>query len=299
MSMGRITQIQSMSIHDGPGIRTTVFTKGCNMRCTWCHNPETGSVNPQIQFLEDKCIDCKACLQSSLQADFTPSLLVKPNHFSITESIIITESCYTGALEVVGKDVSVDDVMKAVEKDREFFDESGGGITISGGEPLLQSEFVIEIFKRSKQIGIHTAIETNLHSNSELVKRVAEYTDLFMVDIKLWDSGLHKKWTGLGNELVLENIKVLNDLGKSLIIRTPVIPGVNDNIEELSAIAEFVNEIDCLVNYELLPYHSLGNGKYIALGMEDQMPKFDQLSKDHFEQLQKEVAELCKNFKKN
>ena len=297
--MGRITQIQSMSLHDGPGIRTTVFMKGCNMRCTWCHNPETWRHSKQIQFLEDKCIDCKACYQASLQSEFTPNLLVKPNQFSISELITISESCYTGALELIGKDVSLDDVMKAVEKDREFFEESGGGITISGGEPLLQAEFVIEIFKKCKERGIHTAIETNLHSNTELVERVAEYTDLFMVDIKLWNSELHKKWTGLGNELVLKNIKALNDLGKSLIIRTPVIPGVNDNVKELSAIADFVSELDCLINYELLPYHSLGNGKYKALGIEDQMPNFDQLSEDHFEQLQKEVAKLCKKFKKN
>ena len=225
--------------------------------------------------------------------------MVKPNQFSISETISISELCFTGALEVVGKDVFVNDVMRVVEKDCDFFEESGGGITISGGEPLLQVEFVIEIFKKCKERGIHTAIETNLHSNTELVERVAEYTDLFMVDIKLWNSELHKKWTGLGNDLVLENIKALNDLGKSLIIRTPVIPGVNDNVEELSAIAEFVNELDSLVNYELLPYHSLGNGKYKALGMEDQMPNFDQLSKDRFEQLQKEVAELCGKFKKN
>ncbi|PKQ60917.1 hypothetical protein BZG02_17360 [Labilibaculum filiforme] len=297
--MGRITQIQSMSLHDGPGIRTTVFTKGCNMRCAWCHNPETWSSKLQIQFLKNKCIDCKACYPSATTSDFTPSLLVRPNQYSISESITIAESCYTGALEVVGKDVYVDELLKTIEKDREFFDESGGGITISGGEPLLQAEFVIEVFKKCKQKGIHTAIESNLHSNSEIVKKVAEYTDLFMVDIKLWDSEKHKKWTGLGNELVLENIKLLNVLGKKLMIRTPVVPGVNDNVEELSSIAKFVNELDCLETYELLPYHSLGNGKYIALGMENEITKFDQISKSHFDYLQDEMALLCKKFKKN
>lgn len=288
-----------MSVHDGPGIRTTVFMKGCNMRCNWCHNPETWSSNIQIQFLEDKCIDCKACNKVASVSNFTPSLLIQANHFSISQSITISESCFTGALEVVGKDVSVDDVLKAVERDREFFEESGGGITISGGEPLLQAEFVIELFKKCKQIGIHTAIETNLHSNSDLIVSVAEYTDLFMIDIKLWDTELHKKWTGLSNELILENIRILNGLGKSIIIRTPVISGVNDEIGELSAIAKFVSGLENLVSYELLPYHSLGSGKYIALGMEDKMPKFDLLSKQSFEQLQNKVAKLCEKLKRN
>lgn len=297
--MGRITQIQSMSIHDGPGIRTTVFMKGCNMRCAWCHNPETWSANQQIQFLKDKCIACKACTLPALNDAFTPDQLIKPNKYSIAESISITEACFTGALEVIGKDVSVDELIKAVEKDREFFEESGGGITISGGEPTLQTQFVIEVFKECKKRNIHTALETNLYVKPNILKEIAEFADLFMVDIKLWNSHLHKKWTGLGNELLLENIKLLNKLGKDIIIRTPVIPGVNDSIDELIPIAKFVNELNAVVYYELLPYHSLGIGKYIALGMESEMTVFPQLSKDRFNLLQNAVAHTCKKVKKN
>ena len=299
MHKGRITQIQSMSLHDGPGIRITIFMKGCNMRCVWCHNPETWNAEPQVQFLADKCIECKSCFKLCRDKDFSPVQLTYSNTFSLSDQNAIIESCFTGALEMIGRDISVAEALKEIEKDREYFDESGGGITISGGEPCLQSDFVHDLLGECKKRGIHTAVETNVHVQPDTLGKLSKLVDLFMIDIKLWNSEIHKKWTGVENGLILENIKYLDGLGKQMIIRTPVVPGVNDNIEELLPIAEFVNSLKNVVYYELLPYHSLGSGKYIALGMENEMPVFPQLSTDRFNQLVNAVSLKCEKVKKN
>ena len=270
MIKGIITTIQHMSIHDGPGIRSTVFLKGCNMRCQWCHNPETWSAAPQFQWLAHQCIGCHACMQACRKgARYVLDGKMVHESSLCTSCFACTEECYTNALLCIGESLSPDDVMQQVKEDMPYYQESDGGVTISGGEPLLQWEFCQELLKVCKEAGIHTAIETNASVSWERLEAVFPLTDMIMADVKLFDSKLHQKWTGIPNHRILENIQRLNQEKTHLIIRTPVIPGVNDNEQEISAIANFVASLEHVIAYELLPFHPLGSTKYTSLGMEN------------------------------
>lgn len=265
---GIITAIQRMSIHDGPGIRSTIFMKGCNLRCRWCHNPETFSRAPEIEWIKDKCISCQACLlvcqsgalslhEEKVQFDKSPC----------TVCFDCVPVCFPEALQKIGREITPGELFSEIEQDFPFFMESGGGITISGGEPMLQSAFVLEALKLFKNAGIHTAIETNMSLPWKKYASVLPNADLIMADLKLMDPGLHRKWTGGGNRQVLENILSLDRSGKPYYLRTPVVPGVNNNREQLRKIAAFVNQLKNIVKFELLPFHSLAAPKYENLGI--------------------------------
>lgn len=229
---GLIADIMRGSTNDGPGIRTTVFLKGCNMRCAWCHNPET--VNPFREWLlyPVKCIHCGLC----------------------------AKGCYSGARVACGMERSVKEILDEVLLDSHYYG-ADGGLTISGGEPLFQAEFSEALLAAVRIKGIHTAIETNLSFPWETVSKVTGSCDLVMADMKLWDRERHKKWTGVYNDLIKENFKKLAEKGIPLIMRTPVVPGVNDSREEILCIASFAAELPSLLYYELLPYHPLGHSK--------------------------------------
>lgn len=234
---GMVADIQRCSTHDGPGIRTTVFLKGCNLRCAWCHNPETVDGRQEWMYYPDKCIGCGLC----------------------------REGCYSGARVLCGRNMTVDEVIRTVKLD-ELYYSGGGGMTISGGEPLLQPEFTYRLLKAAKEGGIHTAIETNLTLPWKVAEPVAELCDLVMMDIKLWQADLHRKWTGGDNRNVLDNLKELSDRNIPVIVRTPVIPTVNDRLEEIRRIAEYVAGCKSVLYYELLPYHPLGRSKQLGEG---------------------------------
>jgi len=266
---GIVSDIQRFSLHDGPGIRTTVFLKGCSMRCRWCHNPETLRRRPELRVQLDKCIGCGQCVR------------VCPRHAHVatagrrefrrelcTTCGRCAEECYAGALTLVGREMTPAAVLDEVIRDMPFYVESGGGVTFSGGEPTEQCQFTCEILRLCRNEGIHTAVETNLAGPWEDFCAALPLLDLVMMDIKMTDPARHRQWTGVDNRRILDNARRLGRGTKPLIVRTPVITGVNDCPEEIGAIARFVRDFDNLVYYELLPYHPLGVGKYRSLGMD-------------------------------
>ena len=254
--------IQRNSFVDGPGIRTTVFFKGCNLRCAWCHNPESQSAKPQMMFYKDKCTGCGKCKS------------VCPYHLEQCELCgKCTLYCPVDARKVCGKEHTVDEVLKEVLKDKAFYETSGGGVTFSGGECMLQIDFLAEILKKCKENGIHTAVDTAGHIPFESFEKILPYTDLFLYDIKIFDSQKHKQYVGVSNELILENLKKLFERKAKLWIRIPIIPDVNDSIEEIQKIKDFLKTIGTAEKIELLPYHAMGENKYRAIGKEPQIFK--------------------------
>ena len=283
---GRITSLQRMSIHDGPGIRTVVFLKGCNMRCKWCHNPETWSFKPQIQYIQEKCIHCGTCIAACPQKAITPLADQIQIDYSLCANCgTCAASCCTQALSVVGEVVDIETLWQRIEKDLPFFKSSGGGITISGGEPLLQKEFVKEFLKHCKEQHIHTAIETNLSVNWEVIEELIPWVDLWMCDFKLFDSEKHKHWTGINNQATIQNICRLGEKKIPTLVRTPIIPGVNDSEEEIENICRILKPYADTLSYELLGFHTLGFPKYDSLGMENELKDSEQLSAEQLKTL--------------
>ena len=243
---GTIFNIQRFCINDGPGIRTTVFLKGCPLKCIWCHNPESQAREPEIMFYKDKCTKCGSCVNVTVNdSDFV---------------------CINDAKEICGKEISSDEVIKEVLKDEIFYQNSGGGITISGGEPFYQFDFSLELVKKAKENGLHTAIETcGFVKNSDL-KKMAEFVDLFLYDYKETNSEKHKNFTGVDNTVIIDNLSFLNNINKDVILRCPIIKGCNDRREHFEGIAEIANRYKNILHIEIEPYHSLGEDKYSALG---------------------------------
>lgn len=275
---GIVTDIQRFSLKDGPGIRTTVFLQGCNMACAWCHNPETIAVSPRLMYYESNCIRCGKCVGACP----TGALHIEGDKIRIDKEVCVrcgtcTKVCFPGALVMSGKEMSTDEVMDEILQDTAYYRNSGGGVTISGGEVFMQQKFACDLLEKCKEAGIPAAIETNLNVSWERVKKLLPLIDLIMCDIKLLDDEKHREWTGTSNRQILENLKHLTDRRVPMIIRTPVIPGVNKDEGEILAIAGYIKELDGnLLYYELLNFNPLGDAKYKSLGEENrfygQMP---------------------------
>ncbi|MCL2059684.1 MAG: glycyl-radical enzyme activating protein [Oscillospiraceae bacterium] len=272
---GIITEIMRFSLKDGPGIRTTVFMKGCNMECKWCHNPETLSMRPQLMHYPALCIGCGACVggadlievctHGAIVADAAGGIIL--DRAKCVACGACADKCFSGALVISGVTMSVEEVMAEVVQDIDYYTNSGGGLTIGGGEPACQPEFMYELLKAAKAAGIQTAIETNMLADWGVYEKALPYLDLVMLDIKHSDDAEHTKWTGVGNAKLQENIRKITDI-KPTIIRVPVIPGVNDDAGEIANIAQIVKGLKNIVSIELLLYNPLGESKYAALGME-------------------------------
>ena len=250
-----VFDIQRSSFVDGPGIRTTVFFKGCNLRCAWCHNPESQSAALQMMFYKNKCTGCGKCKEKC------PNSLEKCDFCGRC-----TLYCPHDAREICGKEYTVEEILRVILKDKTFYENSDGGVTFSGGECMLQIDFLEEILKECKKNGIHTAVDTAGHVPFEKFERILPYTDLFLFDVKCLDSEKHKRYTGVGNELILENLARLLRADARVWIRIPVIPEVNDTVEEMKAIRQLLDGCGSPEKVELLPYHALGEHKYEALG---------------------------------
>ena len=266
---GVITDIQHFSIHDGPGIRTTVFFKGCSQRCFWCHNPETLLPQPQLQLYLDRCIGCGACFEACPQGahqltDGERSF----NRDACTGCGTCVDTCYAQALVLAGETKSVDEIVEIVLRDRAFYETSGGGVTLSGGEPLLQLDFAEAILRRCRDAGIHTAVETAANLPWDQLARILPLTDLLMMDIKVMDTVKHRDCTGVSNERILDNARKLGKEQIPLVIRTPIVPGVNDDDASVAAIAAFVAGLPNVVTYELLRFHGMADSKYASLEMD-------------------------------
>lgn len=265
-----IVEIKRFAVHDGDGIRTTVFFKGCPLKCLWCHNPETLSPKRQLAFYGHKCVMCGKCAEvCSLHS------LSGGTHTIDKEKCVLcgrcAEVCPQSAIEIFGTEMTVDEVCAALIKDKSFYDESGGGITLSGGECLLQSEACREILKEMKRCGINTAVDTCGFVPREAIDRVMPYTDTFLYDIKAIDVDVHKRCTGQPNGLILDNLMYIDKSGAKTEIRIPYVPGYNDN--QIDKIGSFLAQLKNITGVRVLPYHNYAASKYAALGIEDTLPK--------------------------
>lgn len=264
---GRIISIQHFSLDDGPGIRTTVFLKGCGLNCVWCHNPEAIRANPELLYRSEKCVGCRLC-ESVCQ---TKAHRFENEGHTVDRKLCVscgkcTEICPAGALELAGKTVSVEEVLQEVLTDSVFYRRSGGGVTVSGGEPLVQAGFVTELLKACRENGLHTCIETCGYGKKEDLLALREWTDLFLYDCKLTDEALHKKYTGVSNLPILENLDALCGTGARVFLRCPMIPDINLTKDHFDGIARLANRYKNIEEIHLEPYHPLGINKRMALG---------------------------------
>ena len=275
---GRIFNIQRFCIHDGPGIRTTVFLKGCYLRCLWCHNPESVDFEPSLSWLPSKCVACEACIEACPEGALRMVTNKAGNRIAALDRSRCTvagkcaEVCGPRALEVVGQDVTVAEVMAVVLRDREYYEASGGGLTLSGGDPLYQPEFAEALLREAKAQGLHCCVETAGYAAWSSVERLIPCTDLFLYDWKESNPQLHESFTGKPHGQIRANLVNLHAAGANIVVRCPMIPEYNARQEHLDGIAALARELPNLVGVELLPYHRLGRAKLLRFGIESRMP---------------------------
>jgi pyruvate formate lyase activating enzyme len=264
---GLVFDVKHFAVHDGPGIRTTIFLKGCSLRCAWCHSPESQSPEPEVAFNPDPCIGCGHCVEAcsnGAQTMGNPKILRE----RCNASGRCVEVCFAGALTMYGEKRTVGELLEEVERNRPLYETSGGGVTVSGGEPTIQPAFTRALLGALKDRGIHTALDTCGLADWEVLRDILEHVDLVLYDLKHMDSTLHESMTGLPNHLILSNLERVAGLGKTLVIRVPVIPGFNDDVYHFRKMGRFLEGLGGVESVELLPYHNLGSPKYATLGRE-------------------------------
>ena len=281
MLTAKFYDIQGFSVHDGPGIRLTCFMKGCPLRCAWCHSPESQRFPTELNYMEVKCVGhaaCGRCIDacpngaiSRGEPKISPTGELKTPTYvdreKCTNCGACTETCYAKALFMCGTDWTVDDLMTRIIRERPFFESSDGGVTFSGGEVLCQPEFLLEILKRCRAEGIHTAVDTTGYAKWEVIEPILPYTNLFLYDLKNIDSELHRQATGVPNELILENAQKIASHGGKLMVRIPTMMGYNDSVEAFDKVGQFIKTLgDAVEVVQLLPYHKLGTVKWERLG---------------------------------
>ena len=266
---GTLFNIQRFSLHDGPGIRTTVFMKGCNLSCAWCHNPESFSPDPQLSVNTVTCTSCGVCEKTCPNGAHHINPETGEHTFDISKCTLCgacQKACPASAITVIGTTYTVDEVMKTVLRDKMYYGRSGGGVTFSGGEATMQFDFLMEMLKACKAEGLHTCVETNGMLNEARLTALCEYVDLFLFDYKLYDSALHEKYTGAPNEPILRSLDLLAKLNKPVIVRCPIIPGVNDVEEHFAAIRAVREKYPNVEDAEIMPYHDIGAVKWKNIG---------------------------------
>ncbi|MCR4431331.1 MAG: glycyl-radical enzyme activating protein [Tepidanaerobacteraceae bacterium] len=288
MSSGIICEIERYAISDGPGIRTLVFIKGCPLRCKWCSNPETQRPLPEIYYHEDACTFCRRCIKAcpcgAIKADDV-------RHKVVTDRDICkgcgrcVPACPARARSIVGVFKTVQELMEEIKKDLTFYESSGGGVTLSGGEMLFSHDFALEVLKACKEEYIDTAIETSGYASWDVLEKLLPYVDHVLIDIKHMDPISHKQWTGVSNDLILDNIKKIDAKGKDYVLRVPLIPGINDGEENIKRLKSFTEELNNLHEIHLLPYHALGRIKYTYLERAYELGELKKHTKDEINKI--------------
>ena len=294
MEKGIIFDIKRYAIHDGPGIRTTIFFKGCSLRCWWCHNPEGLVIQPELIFKENRCIKgCTECIISCpKEALSRVDQYISINRKECDLCGECVKVCPAGALEIIGREMRVQEIVKEIEKDMIFYDESGGGVTFSGGEPLMQPEFLDALLEECKERDIHTAIDTCGYAPFEVIEKIRDKVDLFLYDIKMMDDEKHIEYTGVSNEPILDNLKKLAEQGSVIMVRLPIMPGINDDDDNINKIAEFILSLRCIKDISLLPYHRAGSEKYQRLNKAYRMDKTQPSSDEKIVEIKKNLEHL-------
>lgn len=293
---GVVFDIRRFSVHDGPGLRTTVFFKGCPLRCLWCHNPESQHRRPELLYWSERCTGCQSCLSSCQQG----AIAWDGDHPVVdrakcTLSGACVETCFADARQIAGRRMTVAEVMTQIERDIPFYDDSGpgrGGATFSGGEPLLQADFLLSLLEACKASDIHTALDTSGFATWETLDRLRPLVDLFLYDIKLMDPVRHRKYTLVFNARILENLRRLAAQGANIVVRVPVIPGINDDLENINLTGAFAAQLSGIRRVDLLPYHHAAMSKYERLHRSYRLPGLQTPSGERLA----EIARLFEGF---
>jgi pyruvate formate lyase activating enzyme len=267
MTHGNIFDVKKFSINDGPGIRTTVFFQGCPLACPWCHNPEGRSAEPVLMYRASRCTLCGECVKVCKRNAIRIDGRVITDRSRCNNCGKCTEACYQGAREISGHRVSVEEVMAQVERDRPFYEQSGGGVTFSGGEPLMQPRFLMKLLRSCREAGISTAVDTSGCCTWDDLDDIRGMVDLFLYDLKLMDETRHRAAVGVTNKQILENLSCLSSAGHALYVRIPLIPGINDDEANLRQSGEFLAGLRGVTGVELMGYHEIGLAKYEALDL--------------------------------
>ena len=290
MQTGEIFDIKKYAIHDGPGIRTTIFFKGCPLSCYWCHNPESLSQTAQRLYREERCIGCmecvKACPNNALTANEKGPKWLTAN---CTYCKTCARVCPAQAVEFIGKTMSVEDVVAEIVKDTLFYDESRGGVTFSGGEPLMQPSFLMELLKACGDLDLHRTVDTCGYADTRTLLNVATQVELFLYDLKHMDSGKHYRYTGVSNEMILTNLECLSRQGARIIIRLPVIPGINDDRENIERTGAFLSALAGVNQVNILPYHPTAEAKYKNLGLKYKAADIERPPRDQLESIARQL----------
>ena len=288
---GLVFDIKKYAIHDGPGIRTTVFFKGCPLQCQWCQNPESWRPYAEQALRKDRCIGCGQCAEACPDQAIS---LVENRPVTDTDKCKLcgrcVDACTAGAREIIGRVMTVSEVMGEVEQDIIFYDQSGGGVTFSGGEPLMQPEFLLAVLNQCQAQQIHTAVDTSCYAEPKILEMVSERTDLFLCDLKHMDNEIHERFTGVGNNLILDNIKRLSEAGNEIVIRIPVIPGFNDEKANIEATGKFTASLPGVIRVDILPFNRGGKEKSARLTAESKLMQVETPGEEEMNLIAKELS---------
>ena len=281
---GTIFDIDQTALHDGPGVRMTVFLKGCPLRCAWCHSPESQAFAPEIVWYETRCTYCEACVAACPQGIRRPGMIAPEDRARCTLCGACIEACPAGALEITGRDVTAGEIAEMALRLPPFFARTGGGVTLTGGEPTAPADFASALASLCRDAGIHVSLETCGLAPWETLERLAEVVDLWLYDLKLADSAAHEQYTGAGNERIIANLRSLVESGANVVVRVPLIPGVNDDDATVRAIAELARVLG-VAKIDLLPFNPATGGKYSWLGLPDPLPNAKRQSPEQLAEL--------------